>query len=80
MLVIGLPYPNNQSLAMKEKIKYWDNKGIPTFKGNDYYNSLCLKLVNQSIGRAVRHLKDWSYLLLIDFRFESLKMHLPSWV
>ena len=73
MFIIGLPYPNNQNYQIKERIKYWDNKGIKTFTGNDYYNNLCLKIINQAIGRSIRHLNDWAYLMLVDFRFKSLK-------
>jgi chromosome transmission fidelity protein 1 len=66
MVVVGLPYPNSQSQEMKEKIAYWDWKGISGFNGSSYYSNLCLKLVNQSIGRAVRHINDYSALVLLD--------------
>ena len=80
MVVVGLPYPNNQSVEMKQKIRYWDNKGVQSFKGQDFYMNLCLKILNQSIGRCIRHKDDWSYLILLDQRFSNLVPKLPSWV
>jgi chromosome transmission fidelity protein 1 len=50
--------------------------------GKDYYENLCMKAVNQCIGRAIRHAKDYACIFLIDSRYEGerIQKKLPKWI
>jgi chromosome transmission fidelity protein 1 len=76
VFVIGLPFPNLGSIELQEKLKYLGNSS------QEYYENLCMRAVNQSIGRAIRHIKDYSSIILIDSRWNSCKIFkkLPEWI
>ena len=81
LIIAGLPYANNQSIEIKERINYWNNNDIKSFTGKDYYDNMCIKMVNQALGRALRHINDYAYIMLVDFRFQgNLLQKLPKWV
>lgn len=48
----------------------------------DFYENACLRAVNQSIGRAIRHKGDYAAIVLIDRRFETerIRSKLPGWI
>lgn len=50
--------------------------------GSTYYQGLCMKAVNQSIGRAIRHRKDYATVFLFDERYQqtSVTRQLPEWM
>ncbi|KAG7307926.1 hypothetical protein JYU34_006542 [Plutella xylostella] len=67
VLVAGMPYPNSRSPELQEKMKYLNRSRAGA--GNEYYENLCMKAVNQCIGRAVRHVNDYACVLLVDERY-----------
>lgn len=48
----------------------------------NFYENACMRAVNQSIGRAIRHQGDYSAIVLIDRRFgtERIRGKLPGWI
>ena len=40
-----------------------------TSAGREYYEDLCMKAVNQCVGRVIRHAGDWAAILLVDARW-----------
>ncbi|KAK6518995.1 ATP-dependent DNA helicase chl1 [Arthrobotrys megalospora] len=48
----------------------------------DYYENACMRAVNQSIGRAIRHRNDYAVILLLDKRFarDNIWGKLPKWI
>ena len=50
--------------------------------GREFYENACMRAVNQSVGRAIRHREDYAAILMIDKRFgsEKIKGKLPGWI
>lgn len=86
VVIVGLPYPNINSPELKEKMDYL-NANYPLasdgrMPSQVHYENLCMKAVNQSIGRAIRHQKDYAIVLLLDRRYQktSVADKLPNWI
>ena len=45
-----------------------------------FYMNSCHKAINQSIGRAIRHINDFACILLVDFRHKQMISKRPSWM
>nr|CDJ97591.1 DEAD2 domain containing protein [Haemonchus contortus] len=80
VFMVGLPYPNKNSVELKEKMKYLDSQ-VPG-GGNQLYQSLCMHVINQAIGRAIRHRKDYAVVYLMDSRYQRNDVinKLPGWI
>nr|XP_026496946.1 ATP-dependent DNA helicase DDX11 [Vanessa tameamea] len=80
VMVIGMPYPNVKSPELQEKMSYMNKRNLGA--GSIYYENLCMKAVNQCIGRAVRHANDFACVLLVDERYSRPQTisALPSFV
>ena len=81
VLMVGLPYANASELTLAERMAFL-NTTHGDGAGREYYTNLCMKAVNQSIGRAIRHIGDYATIVLADSRFASAKVRkrLPKWI
>ncbi|XP_045151844.1 ATP-dependent DNA helicase DDX11 [Echinops telfairi] len=86
VVMVGLPYPNIKSPELQEKMAYLDQTlprtlGQPP-PGKALVENLCMKAVNQSIGRAIRHQKDFASIVLLDQRYArpATLAKLPAWI
>lgn len=50
--------------------------------GREHYENSCMRAVNQSIGRAIRHKGDYAAIVMVDARFkgERVRGKLPGWI
>ncbi|GAB0134464.1 hypothetical protein EsDP_00002835 [Epichloe bromicola] len=48
----------------------------------DFYENACMRAVNQSIGRAIRHRGDYAAIVLVDRRYTThrIQSKLPGWI
>ncbi|XP_064417126.1 ATP-dependent DNA helicase DDX11 isoform X2 [Latimeria chalumnae] len=85
VVMVGMPYPNIKSPELQEKMAYLD-KAMPSLDGKGpgkaLIENLCMKAVNQSIGRAIRHQNDYAVVVLLDHRYSRpvVQSKLPSWI
>ncbi|PKS12323.1 hypothetical protein jhhlp_001623 [Lomentospora prolificans] len=47
-----------------------------------FYENACMRAVNQSIGRAIRHRGDYAAIVLVDRRYAAkrIRSKLPGWI
>ncbi|KAH8397903.1 hypothetical protein KR222_005967, partial [Zaprionus bogoriensis] len=81
VIVVGLPYPNRTAPELKERMRHLDET-LGSGAGNEYYENLCMKAVNQCIGRSVRHIRDYACVYLLDERYANARIQqkLPAWI
>lgn len=90
VVMIGLPYPNafsGELIARRQFIESstLERGGTKQEAHNNskaFYENICMRAVNQSIGRSIRHIKDYSVIYLIDQRFllPRIQNKLSGWV
>ncbi|KAF9173392.1 DEAD H (Asp-Glu-Ala-Asp His) box helicase 11 [Mortierella sp. AD011] len=98
VVMVGMPFPNKGSAELQERMRYMDqvqqqelqqlqghsNISAPSrmTAGNEYYENLCMRAVNQSIGRAIRHQNDYAVIVLMDKRYgvPRIQKKLPGWI
>ncbi|KAF2027273.1 DNA repair helicase [Setomelanomma holmii] len=87
VVVVGLPFPNPHSAEWKAKMDYISAK--ETQRGRDggvaareYLENVCMRAVNQCIGRAIRHRGDYAAILMLDRRYgtKRIRNKLPGWI
>lgn len=81
VIVVGLPFPNKTSPELVEKMNFL-SKNLSQSAASEYYENLCMRAVNQSIGRAIRHIGDYAAVLLLDSRYHrpNILKKLPDWI
>lgn len=95
--VVGLPYPDTRDPVLQEKIRYASltddaaagsshphrgGGGGGAINSQRFCEALCMKAVNQSIGRSIRHIHDYSAIVLLDHRYGGARIQelLPQWI
>ena len=98
VIAVGLPFPNANGAEWKAKMQHieevrynqrkLEGKGEAECRAaaksasREHYENACMRSVNQSIGRAIRHKDDYAAILLVDRRFstERIRSKLPRWI
>jgi chromosome transmission fidelity protein 1 len=92
VVMVGMPYGNPADPELRERMAYLDRRGggargasappPASSPGREYYENLCLRAVNQSIGRSIRHVEDHAVILLLDQRYAApaVRAKLPGWI
>ncbi|KAL5598537.1 uncharacterized protein BROUX77_006371 [Berkeleyomyces rouxiae] len=64
------PMAHEQAVAMGKK------------EAREFYENACMRAVNQSIGRAIRHRNDYAAIILADRRYSTPRIQdkLPGWI
>jgi chromosome transmission fidelity protein 1 len=82
VVVIGMPYPDGRDAVLREKLKFANTIENDDRAGNRLYEAMCMRTVNQCIGRSIRHVNDYAAVVLLDRRYSQLRItsQLPMWL
>ncbi|XP_039766628.1 ATP-dependent DNA helicase DDX11 [Ornithorhynchus anatinus] len=85
VVMVGMPYPNIKSPELQEKMAYLDQtlpRGPGQAPGKALIENTCMRAVNQSIGRAIRHQHDFASIVLLDQRYArpAILAKMPGWI
>ncbi|KAJ2567550.1 ATP-dependent DNA helicase chl1 [Coemansia sp. RSA 1822] len=97
VVMVGVPFPSLASPELNERLAYYESIGqsavstavgpTPTQqsmgpRSRSLYESLCMRAVNQSIGRAIRHRGDYAAIIFLDARYAEPRIarRLPAWI
>jgi chromosome transmission fidelity protein 1 len=90
IVIVGLPFPNANSIEWKTKMQYVQDRTVSRGRtqaegaaaSRAMYENACMRAVNQSIGRAIRHQKDYASIFMLDRRYATPRIQdkLPGWI
>lgn len=90
VVMIGLPYPNVKSGDLIARSNYIEQKTLQAGgtsteakkRSQEMYQNICMKAVNQSVGRAIRNIDDYAVIYLIDSRYRTPRVQtkLSRWI
>jgi len=69
VVMVGLPYANVGDAELRARMDHLDEGAGNQGRGRAYYEALCMRGVNQSVGRAIRHVGDYACIVLCDKRW-----------
>lgn len=71
-----------QSAGQRKAVGQEEARAQAKQASRDFYENACMRAVNQSIGRAIRHRGDYAAIILVDRRFgtERIRGKLPGWI
>lgn len=83
VFILGIPFPNTKDPVVFEEFKYFSKTyGWKEAEKSEYLQYKAMKTVNQTIGRCLRHAKDYASIFLVDSRYcqDSILKKLPHWI
>ncbi|KAI3383302.1 hypothetical protein SNEBB_008406 [Seison nebaliae] len=83
LIIVGMPYANIHNNKIFEcRLNYLNRISKDSRENFDYYQTNCWRIINQSIGRSIRHRFDKSICILFDHRYSMLKQrsYISEWI
>ncbi len=76
VVMVGIPFPNPNDVVLLERAKRFGGSS------SAFADALATRAVGQSVGRAIRHVKDFACVVLLDARYTDpeCKVGPPAWM
>lgn len=69
VMMVGLPFPNPSDPELQERLRCLRSQSpAGADPAHEHCLDLCMRAVNQGVGRAIRHARDYASVLLLDAR------------
>ena len=80
VVCVGMPFADARDPLLSEQLRHADEHQPGSSK--ILYEGMCMRSVNQSVGRSIRHVSDFASILLLDARYtqERVRNQLPGWI
>ena len=83
--IVGLPFPNARGAEWKARLEYVERQqqaGGGAAAAREFYENACMRAINQSVGRVIRHKGDYATIALLDRRYQTprIRAKLPGWI
>lgn len=80
VIMVGMPFADRREVTTQLQLQQGQRRGGTSEA--QLYLEMCMRGVNQSIGRAIRHRGDYAMIVLVDRRYSdpSVRRLLPRWV
>ncbi|KAA6400780.1 MAG: putative DNA repair helicase [Streblomastix strix] len=81
VFIVGLPFANRFDPILKARLNFCAVKHGKQM-ADQLYEDMCIRTVNQAVGRCIRHSQDYGAAILVDARYsqDNMKKKLPNWV
>ncbi|KAH0789618.1 ATP-dependent RNA helicase CHL1 [Histomonas meleagridis] len=83
VMIVGMPFADTSDVVLRQRMLFFDDlkkNGKSKCDGKQFYDNMCMRAVNQSIGRSFRNINDFAAVVLFDERYEKYAKELPSWI
>lgn len=83
VMIVGMPFSDKNDLVLQQRMHFFDymkSNKLSVCDGKQFYENICMRAVNQSIGRSFRNINDYASVVLFDERYEKHSQQLPSWI
>ena len=80
VIVAGIPFSPITNPTVIETKRYLDKNSHLNYSSQSWYVDDAFMSINQTCGRAIRHVNDWGMIILFDTRFETLSTKLSEWL
>lgn len=77
VVVVGVPFPNMTDPVLQERAK---RSPVGTQR---FFEGMAARALNQTIGRAIRHARDYACIVLMDQRYtatDGISSYIPKWM
>lgn len=76
-----MPYPNSSNPETREMMAYVERTSGKQV-ADQFLEDSCMKAVNQSVGRVIRHARDHAAIVFLDRRYThaGVMSKLPGWM
>ena len=82
MIVVGIPFPPVNDPKLEAKKRFFSTLESSKITYDQWYMIQASRVINQAIGRVIRHPNDYGCVFLVDKKYErqQIRTNLSEWL